>query len=227
MEFGSDKTVIFNAVDDQLYFSTSAEMYTYDFVATKKDCSPDIETVQKLQEKFGFEYASVIGMLIYLLNTVYFLHFVISKLGNFNALYFKAVKHLLMHLAYNRLKCGVTFYSGVTRSPIYQLVKENTDANPDAPIIMFTDSSWQDYPDTGRSTRCYQIYQQGGIVDAASFVPNPVAMSSAEAEYNAVAHAMQRCANVRQVLQELHGNAPDAPLNVPILCDSESTLIIG
>ena len=301
-ESGDDKMVIVNAVDDQLYFSTSDEMrkkfedaiskrfevdllgqahwylqsrvtqsanfdvtvdqsryialiisrflpsvdinklsdfqikrysspLPHDFVATKQDCSPDKETVQKLQEEFGFEYASVIGMFIYLLNTAYYLHFAISKLGKFNALpgrvHFKAVKHLLMHLACNRLKCGVTFYSDVTRSPIYQLVKENTDANPDAPIIMFTDSSWQDCPDTGRSTGCYQIYQQGGIVDAASFVPNPVAMSSAEAEYNAVAHAMQRCANVRQVLQELHGNAPDAPLNVPILCDSESALIIG
>ena len=52
-------------------------------------------------------------------------------------------------------------------------------------------------------------------------------MSSAEAEYNAVAHAMQRCANVRQVLMELSGKAPDTSLNIPILCDSESALIIG
>ena len=110
---------------------------------------------------------------------------------------------------------------------MYQLVKENSKANPDAPIIMFTDSSWQDCPDTGRSTGSYQIYQQGGIVEAASFVPNPVAMSSAEAEYNAVAHAMQRCANVCQVLMELSGQDPDTPLNIPILCDSESALIIG
>lgn len=106
-------------------------------------------------------------------------------------------------------------------------MKENTDVRPDAPIVMFTDSSWQDCPDTGRSTGCYQIYQQGGIVDAASFLPNPVAMSSAEAEYNAVAYAMQRCANIRQIFQELNGNPPDAPLNIPIICDSESALIIG
>ena len=203
----------------------------YDFVATKQDCSPDKEAVKQLQKEFGFEYSSVIGMLIYLMNTAYYLHFAISKLVKFNNLpgrvHFKVLKHLLMHLACNRLRCGVTFYSDVGRSPIYQLIKENTDASPKAPIIMFTDSSWQDCPDTGRSTGCYQIYQQGGIVEAASFVPNPVAMSSAESEYNAVAHAMQRCANVRQILQELSGNAPDTPLNIPVLCDSESALIIG
>ena len=299
---GQDKLVIVNAVDDQLYFSTSDDMrkrfeeaiakhfdvdllgqahwylqsritqaanydvtvdqsryialiisrflpgidintlsdfqvrkysapLPYDFVASRQDCSPDKEAVKNLQEEFGFEYPSVIGMLIYLMNTAYYLHFAISKLGKFNNLpgrrHFKALKHLLMHLACNRLRCGVTFYSDVARSPIYHLVKENAEANPNAPIIMFTDSSWQDCPDTGRSTGSYQIYQQGGIVEAACFVPNPVAMSSAEAEYNAVAHAMQRCANVRQVLQELSGNAPDAPLNIPVLCDSESALIIG
>ena len=43
----------------------------YDFVATKEDCSPDKDAVRKLQEEFGFEYPSAIGMFIYLLNTAY------------------------------------------------------------------------------------------------------------------------------------------------------------
>ena len=64
-------------------------------------------------------------------------------------------------------------------------------------------------------------------MDGGSFVPNPIAMSSAEAEYNAITFAMQKCANVRQVLQELNRNAPDTPLNVPFLCGSESALAIG
>ena len=36
----------------------------YDFVATKEHCSPDKATVIALQEEFGFEYSSVIGMFI-------------------------------------------------------------------------------------------------------------------------------------------------------------------
>ena len=163
---GNDKLVLINAVDDQLYFSTSpgmrksfehaiarhfdvdmlgqahwylqsritqhanfdisidqsryialivsrflpnhgvfgvtdAERQRYsaplphDFVASKKDRSEDYGQVQKLQEEFGFEYPSVIGMLIYLMNTGFLLHFPISKLGKFSTLpgrrHFKAV----------------------------------------------------------------------------------------------------------------------------------------
>ena len=170
-------------------------------------------------------------MLIYLMNTAYYLHFAISKLGEFNALpgkaHFKALKHLLMHLWCNRLRCGVTYYSDVSRSPVHQLLKEHTDAKPDASIVMFTDSFWQDCPDTGRSTGGYLLYHQGGLVDGGSFVPNPVALSSAEAEYNALAHAMQATTGTRQLIQELYGNHPDTPLSIPCLCDSESALIIG
>ena len=110
---------------------------------------------------------------------------------------------------------------------MYKLIKEKTDARPDSPLIMFVDSSWQDCPDTSRSTGCFLLYQQGGIVDGGSFVPNPIALSSAEAEYNALAYAMQKTVNTRQVLHEMHGNHPDTTLNIPFLCDSESALIIA
>ena len=106
-------------------------------------------------------------------------------------------------------------------------MEDKTDARPDAPLLLFVDSSWQDCPDTGRSTGGFFLYQQGGIIDGGSFVPTPVAMSSAEAEYNALAYAMQRTVNSRQVIHEMNGNHPDTPLSIPFLCDSESALIIG
>ena len=69
------------------------------FVAQKEDCSQNYVEVMELQEEFGFEYPSVIGSLIYLMNTGFALHFAITKLAKFNALpgraHFKAVKHLL------------------------------------------------------------------------------------------------------------------------------------
>ena len=202
-----------------------------DFVATKKDKSENYLEVAKLQEEFGFEYASVIGMLIYLMNTAFSLHFAVTKLAKFNNLpgrkHFKAVHHLLRHLRCHHQNFGIRYYSEVKRSPIYKLVKENTSARPYAPLIMFVDSSWQDCPDTSRSTGCFLLYQQGGIVDGGSFVPNPIALSSAEAEYNALAYAMQKTVNTRQILHEMHGNHPDTPLNIPFLCDSESALIIA
>jgi hypothetical protein len=51
------------------------------------------------------------------------------------------------------------------------------------PVVMFADSSWQDFPDASHSTGCYLAFCQGGLVDGASFAPDQVALSSAKAEH--------------------------------------------
>ena len=203
----------------------------HDFVATKADKSENFLEVQKLEEEFGFQYPSVIGMLIYLMNTAFALHFPISKLAKFNTLpgrkHFKALKHLLMYLRCHHQNFGLRYYSNEQDSPIYKRVQEYTSADLTCPLKLFTDSSWQDCPDDGRSTGCYLLYFKGGIVNAASFVPTPVALSSAEAEYNALAHSFQAVANSRQLVHELYGNHADTPLSIPVFCDSESAIAIG
>ena len=170
-------------------------------------------------------------MFIYLMNTCFLCHFAITKLAKFMSLpgpkHFKAVNHMLHYLRCNYLSFGVTYYSNVERSPIYHLIKEHTNQDPEAPLTLFTDSSWQDCPDTGRSTGAYILFHQGGIIDAGSFVPNPIAMSTAEAEYNALSQAMQHVINSRQIIQELYGNRPDQPLSIPFFCDSESAITMG
>ena len=47
-------------------------------------------------------------------------------------------------------------------------------------LMDFSDSSWQDCPDTGRSTGAYNIFYQGGPIDHGTHVPGPVVKSSAE-----------------------------------------------
>ena len=42
-----------------------------------------------------------------------------------------------------------------------------------------SDSSWQNCPDTFRSTGAYIIFYQGGTIDYVTHVPGPVAQSSA------------------------------------------------
>ena len=49
----------------------------------------------------------------------------------------------------------------------------------------FSDSAWKYCSDTGRSTGAYIIFYQGGPIDHGTYVPGPVAQSSAESEYNA------------------------------------------
>ena len=46
-------------------------------------------------------------------------------------------------------------------------------------LMDFSDSSWQDCPDTGRSTGAYIILYQGGPIDNGTHVLGPVAQSSA------------------------------------------------
>ena len=46
-------------------------------------------------------------------------------------------------------------------------------------LMNFTDSSWQDFPDTGRSKGSYIIFYQCGPIDHGTHVPGPVAQSSA------------------------------------------------
>ena len=42
-----------------------------------------------------------------------------------------------------------------------------------------SDSSWKDCPDTGKSTRAYNIFYQGGSIDHGTQFPHPVDQSSA------------------------------------------------
>ena len=49
-------------------------------------------------------------------------------------------------------------------------------------LMAFSDSSWQDFPDTGISTEAYIIFYQGGPIDHGTHVTVPVAQSSSESE---------------------------------------------
>ena len=71
------------------------------------------------------------------------------------------------------------------------------------------------------------LFAQGGIVDAASFVPNPIALSSAESEYNAAAFGITAAQHIRQLFQELHGLLPDTQLSIPLVMDSSSAIAIA
>ena len=63
--------------------------------------------------------------------------------------------------------------------------------------MAFSDSSWQDCPDTGRGTGAYIIFYQGGPIYHGTHVPVPVAQSSAESEYNAACTAGMALAHFR------------------------------
>ena len=93
----------------------------------------------------------------------------------------------------------------------------------------FSDSSWKDCSDTGRSTGAYIIFYQGGTIDHGTHVPGPVAQSSAESEYNAACTAGMALANFRLLIHELLNKDPEIfPEEAPlIILDSKSALCMA
>jgi hypothetical protein len=112
--------------------------------------------------------------------------FAVNKLAKYTRkpgkVHFEALTHLLRYLRDNSLH-GVRFYSAIGESPIYNmLLAQKIDEQH--LLFGFTESSWNDDQDSGLSTGCFVITYMGGIVDHSSNMPDPVALSSAEAEYN-------------------------------------------
>ena len=63
-------------------------------------------------------------------------------------------------------------------APVSYLLRQDSIKTNNQLMDLY-DSSWQDFPDTGRSTRGYTTFYQGGAIDNHKHVPRPVAQSSA------------------------------------------------
>ena len=176
------------------------------------------------------EYSLAIGSLIYLFNTRPDITFAVTKLAKFMRVpgqeHFRALIHLLQYLQDNS-NFGLMFYRVIEDSPIHQLLEQAGEKNV-KPLFGMHDSSWQDCPDTGRSTGAYVLFSQGGAVDYNTFVPSTVAMSSAEAECNVGAVAGMAMSHICMLQNELSGHEADIIKNVPITmyCDSASAITI-
>ena len=96
-------------------------------------------------------------------------------------------------------------------------------------LMDFSDSSWQDCPDTGRSIGAYIIFYQGGPIDHGTHVPGPVAQSRAESEYNSACTAGMALAYFRMLVHELSNEDPDmVPKESPlIVLDSKSAMCMA
>jgi len=203
----------------------------HDFVATKADCSTTDQEVGLLSQEYRLDYPSVIGSLIYLMNTRPDISFAVTKLAKFmrnpGRKHFQYVIHLLQYIKSNT-RYGLRYYSDYKESPVHQFMKES-EVPVNGHIFGMHDSSWQDCPDTGRSTGCYFNFISGGIVDFNTFVPSPVAMSSTEAEMNAGASAAMSMSFVRMLWNELNLTEVDMLWDPPIdmFCDNNGAVIFA
>ena len=69
-------------------------------------------------------------------------------------------------------------------APLYELLRQ-ANINTENQLMVFSDSSWQYFPDTGIITGSYIIFYQGGPIDYGTHVTEPVAQSSEKSDYNA------------------------------------------
>ena len=83
--------------------------------------------------------------------------------------------------------------------------------------MAFSDSSWQDCPETGRSIVACIIFYKGGPIDHDTHVPVPVSQSSVESEYNSSCTAGMALA-FRILIRELLNKDPDiVPEGAPLI----------
>ena len=194
------------------------------WIATNKDIAKDLNEVTKLSEEYQIDYPSAVGSLIYLLTTRPDITFAVTKLAKLMQMpgrgHLKALIHLLDYLRDN-LEYRIKFYKNVEDSPIHELLVRNKKSVEHG-FFGICDSSWQDCPVTGRSTGSYIIFSQGGPVDFSSYVPVPVAMSSAEAECNVGATAGMALSHLRMLIKELNGRDADEIWQPPIMLFSDS-----
>jgi hypothetical protein len=120
---------------------------------------------------------------------------------------------------------GVTFYSDIERASVTKMLDSQKVALGKL-FYTFSDSSWNDDVDTGRSTGCFLIFYMGGVVDHNSNLPNPVALSSAEAEYNECCLACMATNHLAMLVEEFELKGAERSL-IPLILDSKSAIAMG
>jgi hypothetical protein len=93
---------------------------------------------------------------------------------------------------------AIKFYPDTTSNPVYNVCRQHRIPHPD--LTVFSNTSWQDCPDTGDSTIGCMIFQNGALVEANSTMPTPIAMSTSEAEYIAACSASMATAQICMLL---------------------------
>ena len=105
------------------------------------------------------------------------LSFAVHKLEEFSEnpdkVYFEGLIHLFRYIRDNK-NLGLKYYADMNDAPVTDLLRQ-ASIKIENHLMDFSDSSWQDFPDTGRSTGAYIIFYQGGPIDHGTHVPGTVA----------------------------------------------------
>ena len=123
---------------------------------------------------------------------------------------------------------GLKYYSKRNYAPVSSLLRQ-ARIKTENQLMAFSDSSWQDFLDTGRSTGAYIIFYQGRIIDHGTHVLVPVAQPREESEYNAACTTGMALEHFRVLIYELLNKDTYIVLEeVPIIIlDNESPVCMS
>jgi hypothetical protein len=176
-----------------------------DYVYSKENRPKNEEEKELVEKRFkGLAMPSAVSSLLYAaLNTRCDILWITNKLAksaNCPGLKdFEALMHVFGYLR-KYPDYSVKFYGNMNDSPAQMICKQHKVTPTE--IIGFSDTSWQDCPDTGKSTCGFKVFVQGGLVDAQSTMPVPVALSSAEAEYMGACNLGALVCHLRDLLYD-------------------------
>ena len=141
----------------KLFYKTT---FPADMIFTKEDVSTSDEQVEKFTREYNIHYRDCIGSLIYLLSTRVDLSFAVHKLANFSVnpgkVQFEELIHLLGYIRDNKT-LGLKYYADLNDALVTDNLRQ-ANIKTKNHLMDFSNYSWQDFPDTGRSTGAYNIF---------------------------------------------------------------------
>ena len=147
-----------------------------DMIFKKYDTSTSDEQVDKFTREFNIHYRACIGSLIDLLSTIVDLIFSVHILAKFSSnpgkVQFEGLVHILRYIGDDKT-LGLKYYADINDAPVTDLLIQSS-IKTDNHLMGFSDSSWQDFPDTRIVKVSYIIFYQGGPIDHVTHVPGPV-----------------------------------------------------
>jgi hypothetical protein len=210
-----------------------------DYIYSKENRPKSEEDQVMIKKRYkGLLTALAISSLLYTaLNTRCDILWITNKLAkscmNPGIKDFKALLHVFGYLQ-KHSDYSIKLYSNIKDSLVWHICKKYNIRTMD--IIGFSDSSWQDCPDTGQSTCGFKVFVQGGLIDAQPTSPVTVALSSAEAEYMGACNLGTIVCHLRDLMYELKAlgthdynkkkKDKKLPLTV-LLIDNQATLMIS
>ncbi|XP_034592978.1 uncharacterized mitochondrial protein AtMg00810-like [Setaria viridis] len=96
------------------------------------------------------------------------------------------------------IKCILRYVKSMVFSGLH------ISTSPVQSLTAYSDADWAGCPDSKRSTFDFCVYLGDNLMSWSSKRQTTVSRSSAEAEYQAVAHTVAECCWLRQLLHELH-----------------------